>query len=231
MIFFDLDGTLLDDVRATACGLEALCAEFGDAIEAPRADHAKRWQELYEQHFARFVRGELTLEQQRRARLRGFVRSDHPAIQHDDDVDAVYAKYLAAYRGGWTRYEDALPCLEALVGTPLGVISNGEQRQQMQKLEAAGLAKFFSVVITASEIGAKKPDARIFAEACRRGGAEAAECVYVGDDYELDAIASKACGFRAVWVRRAGAREPANRDSAIAVVDSLIELPPIVSPR
>ncbi len=109
-------------------------------------------------------------------------------------------------------YDDALPVLERLVagGHRLAVITNGPPGEhQRAKLRQAGLDRFFGDwFFISSEVGAAKPDPRIFLHALQAMGAMPEEALYVGDKSEHDAAAATAVGMQGVWIDRLGSREP-----------------------
>ena len=70
MIFFDIDGTLLDHAAAERAGALAL-RERHPALAAMAPDRfVERWHALAEEYVDRFLAGELSTPEQRRARLR-----------------------------------------------------------------------------------------------------------------------------------------------------------------
>jgi putative hydrolase of the HAD superfamily len=76
-------------------------------------------------------------------------------------------------------------------------------------------------VVISEEVGAAKPDRRIFVAASRNAGCLPADCVYVGDRLEDDAFGSRAAGFRAIWLTRRSTQVP----HGVETIDSLVELP------
>ena len=48
-------------------------------------------------------------------------------------------------------YDDVIPCLNSLQGFKLGIISNGDLKQQMFKLEKINGHEVFDTIITAGE--------------------------------------------------------------------------------
>jgi phosphoglycolate phosphatase len=66
-------------------------------------------------------------------------------------------------------------------------------------LEKTGLAPFFGAVVTADQVGARKPDPAAFLQACRLLGAPAPESAVIGDSAN-DALAARAAGCRVVLV-------------------------------
>jgi FMN phosphatase YigB (HAD superfamily) len=58
------------------------------------------------------------------------------------------------------------------------------------------------------DLGAGRPDPRIFAEALRAAGARPADAVMVGDNVAKDVEGALAAGLDAVWINRAARPRP-----------------------
>jgi len=218
VIFFDIDGTLLDDRKAIDSGLDALHTRFTAALGLSRDELTARWHELLDQHFPRFLVGKMSMQEQRRERMRALIGD-----QGDEQLDAAFEVYLGGYEQGWTPFSDVTAVLSGL-SEPLGVITNGNSEQQAAKLARTGLASLFSVVVISEEVGVAKPDRRIFEEACRRAVVPLTDAVHVGDDWDKDVAGSLAAGLRPIWLRR-GARSPGDLSQRVCVIDTLYELP------
>ena len=96
-------------------------------------------------------------------------------------------------------FDDVLPTFEVLKqrGLILGLISNITQdiTPSCQKL---GLAPYLNFIVTSHEVGSDKPQPPIFLAALERGGVEASETVYVGDQYNSDVVGARGVGIRPV---------------------------------
>ena len=94
---------------------------------------------------------------------------------------------------GWIPYPDAEPTLRALRerGVKIGIVSN-HAYDLRPYFAAKDLDRFIDAYAISYEIGAPKPDARIFREACRRLGSRPEETLMVGDDPVSDAGAGAA---------------------------------------
>ncbi|SFR66474.1 HAD family hydrolase [Halogeometricum limi] len=79
-----------------------------------------------------------------------------------------------------------------------GVLTNGNETVQRRKLQMHGLEKWVDALVVSSEVGAKKPDARMFEAAKERLPADA--FVYVGDSYDTDVSPAQEHGFETVYV-------------------------------
>jgi putative hydrolase of the HAD superfamily len=218
MIFFDIDGTLIDHASASAAASLALHDEFSGQIPFTRDEFPLAWEEIMDRHFERFCRGEISIWDQRRARIRESFAA--PELT-DADADARYQVFIREYERLTCAFEDAGPCLEQLDGKRLGIISNGAREQQLGKLRRARLLHHFDVTVFSEDLGVGKPDQRIFLEACKQAGQEPSRCIHVGDNVVADVQASHESGMRSIWVDRMGKKceVPAQR------VKSLAELP------
>jgi putative hydrolase of the HAD superfamily len=58
--------------------------------------------------------------------------------------------------------------------------------------------------VISGDINTAKPESGIFAAACRGAGLRPDECVYVGDDFDVDARGSVRAGMRGIWLNRNG---------------------------
>jgi len=90
-------------------------------------------------------------------------------------------------------------------------------------LGPAGLLDHVTGVVTSAEVGAAKPDPRVFERGLELAGARAEEALHVGDSVENDVAGARAVGIRAVLVARDG---PA--PEGVEAVGSLAELPALL---
>ena len=201
MIFFDIDGTLIDHASASAAASLQLFNHFSSEIPFRREDFPLIWETALMKHFNRFCRGEISLFGQRRARIRDvFANSTFT----EEDCDARYRVFISHYEGLTQPFDDAVPCMKRLEGKRLGIISNGAREQQIGKLRRAGLLHHFPVTVFSEDVGLGKPAAKIFLEACRLAGENPANCIHIGDDLTADVHASNAVGLTPVWLDRIG---------------------------
>ena len=201
MIFFDIDGTLIDHASASAAASLVFFDQFPGAIPFSREQYPAAWEEILNKHFKRWCRGEVSIWEQRRGRMREVFAAPEMG---DDEADSRYRIFIREYEQLTRPFEDAEPCLQRLAGQPLGIISNGAREQQIGKLQRAGLMKYFSVMVYSEDVGLGKPSHRIFLEACRRAGDSYQQCVHIGDDLEADVAASRSLGMRGIHLSRAG---------------------------
>jgi putative hydrolase of the HAD superfamily len=100
-------------------------------------------------------------------------------------------------------FEDAVPTLDQLRarGLRLVVVSNWDCGLG-EVLERIGLRSRVDAVITSAEVGASKPDARIFEAALDAAGCGPGEALHVGDSPDADVAGAEAVGIRAVLIDR-----------------------------
>lgn len=201
MIFFDIDGTLINHSAASAGASLSFYDRFPGSIPFRRAGFSAIWDTIVDKHFNRYCRAEISIWEQRRARMREVFGDENLP---NAECDARYRVYIREYESLTGPYEDAAACVQELKGTPLGIISNGARDQQMGKLARAGLLPYFSLLVFSEDVGIGKPAARIFEEACRKAEAKPAECVHIGDDLSADVNGSAAVGMQPVWLDRNG---------------------------
>lgn len=205
-IFLDAAGTLIYLPRPVGAHYAKVAARFGIMLDAdaldrafreawkaaparpaqdtPRADDDKGWwHTLVDDVLARV----LTTEQA-------------AAFDGDGFFEAAYAHF--AEPGVWQAYPDVHMTLERLrsQGYRLAVISNFDRRLYAV-LDELGLLPFFEAVIISSEVGADKPDPRIFERALRTLGVAPAEAWHVGDDPKRD-WGADAIGLRVFRLER-----------------------------
>jgi FMN phosphatase YigB (HAD superfamily) len=63
-----------------------------------------------------------------------------------------------------------------------------------EQLDRAGLSRYLSAVVSSAEVGAEKPDPRVFAEAVARLGVSPARALHIGDG-EADQAGAAAAGL------------------------------------
>lgn len=95
MIFFDLDGTLVDDERARRESVKAFHARHRAEIPDDPEAFQGRWREMLERWFDRYLAGELTLQGQRRERMKELF----PGIT-EVEADQRFELYREAYAAG-----------------------------------------------------------------------------------------------------------------------------------
>jgi len=136
---------------------------------------------------------------------------------------------------GWLKSvhvgPDVISTLEALrgQGLRLGIVSNAAYLPRLMKgqLAALGLAQYFDAATFSSEVGVRKPQREIYADALQKLGAHPSRTLFVGDRVREDVQGPKALGMRAVLTREW--RREDDLGVADFVIQRLGELAAIVS--
>lgn len=160
-IFFDLDGTLLHYTREYRDILS-------DAIRAVDGEVREAWLDAYSERFFAILEA-CGPDPYRRA-----------YAPFGSDPDAFRAELLEQEVDGCEPPAGAHSDLARLSESyHLGVLSNGVQDWQLEKLRAFDLLDRFDTVVTSEEAGAHKPDPAVFSHAEERLPAD--EYAIVGD--------------------------------------------------
>ena len=138
-------------------------------------------------------------------------------------ADGRMREVLEAYEAAWRLFDDVTPALDSLAGRPLGIITNGSEAQQREKLRRLEILDRFSAVITSETVGVAKPDEKIFAVAADQFGVPVSACVMVGDDWACDVEGGRQAGMAAVWLDRADQGRGAEA-AQVPRISSLTEL-------
>jgi len=203
-LLLDVDDTLIDTRAAMVAAGEAAVAELWPEVGA-EGHHAAgvHFHGDPSGFFGRFTTGELGFAQMREARVADLLevfslRAIGEVIRRFEDA------YEPAFSANVRLFDDVLPFVEAATsaGIRMGLLTNSSTYYTQHKLEITGLAGVFASVVTRDTLGFGKPDVRAFHHACRLLGSMPAETIYVGDDVEIDAVASSDAGLSAVWLQR-----------------------------
>jgi putative hydrolase of the HAD superfamily len=147
---------------------------------------------------------------------------------------ALIERVMELEQEGWLNSvhvgPDVVPTLAALRarGLRLGIVSNAAYlpRLMNQQLAALGLADYFDGVTFSSEVGVRKPQPAIYADALRKLGVDPSRTLFVGDRVREDVQGPQAMGMRAVLTREW--RQEDDPGVADFVIQRLGELPAIV---
>jgi putative hydrolase of the HAD superfamily len=187
-VLFDLDETLL--TRS-----EAIRRFIADQYRRYEAELVPLSSQVYEACF-------LDIEQN------GVIakRLVYPALVEELGITgisaaALLADYEAVYPDFATLMPGAGEMLELLHrnGLKLGIVSNGVTVVQQRKIDAVGIRPFLQAVLVSEAEGLRKPDPLIFQRAAERLGAEVTECLFVGDNPEVDVIGAAAAGMQTAF--------------------------------
>lgn len=198
----DLDGTLFDHRGSASQAVDAFLRGLG--VE-PTDEARALWFAAEDAQFEEWRAGRVSFQEQRRRRLQIVLPTVGISVPDGDcDLDALFEDYLRAYRKAWRAFPDAADVLATLrtQGLRIGVLTNGSEEQQVDKLRAIGLYDLLDVVCTSEAIGVQKPDPRAFEALAERLGVAPSECFFVGDHPDQDVAGALAAGMPAALIYR-----------------------------
>lgn len=123
----------------------------------------------------------------------------------------------------WYVYDDVKPALDKWQdrGVKLAVLSNFDSRIY-PVLKALDLADYFSNITISTEVGAAKPNPKIFTHALTINGCKPEEVVHIGDSFDADYQGALAVGIEAIWLNRNGEKEPiTDGNQRVSLLDCL----------
>jgi putative hydrolase of the HAD superfamily len=135
-------------------------------------------------------------------------------VAADGLAPAIAEHFAGERRASMRLFPDAEALLTAVRtrGIPLALVTNGDAREQRDKIHRHGLARFFDVMVIEGEFGAGKPDAAVYHHALDGLRIAPGDAWMVGDHLEFDVAGAQRCGLRAAWLDRPGAGLPAGSD-------------------
>lgn len=89
-------------------------------------------------------------------------------------------------------------CHEAKL--PVCIVSDMTAQIQERKIRHLGIEKLIAFLVTSEEVGAEKPDPRMFQTALTKLGATAKDVIMIGDNLETDIKGAEHLGIQPYWV-------------------------------
>ena len=92
----------------------------------------------------------------------------------------------------------------------LGIITNGPSAHQWNKVKSLQAERWIphGSIFVSADVGAEKPERKIFDCAKQAMGLEDTEIWFVGDAYALDVVGALNAGWNAVWMNRRRRQKP-----------------------
>lgn len=187
-VFFDLDDTLIDRAGAFARYVEHLFVRFPHAFPEPRRAEARA--ELH------------ALDRRGASDRSAFCRRVTETFPGLGMEPARLWEDMSGLLPAYVRGDDAVQALVRGLTQrqPVAVVSNGSGRVQRAKLHHSGLMHVLPEVFLSGEVGADKPDPRIFQAALAHVDRAPEDVLHVGDDPERDIAAAARLGLATCWV-------------------------------
>jgi putative hydrolase of the HAD superfamily len=197
-IIFDLDDTLYDEIDYCKSGFRAVAQYVAERFPGASADS------LYEAMLGQFEAGN------RRTVFNAALESS--GIGFDDDCVATLIQAYRDHHPSLTLPAESRRTLDELGKRyRLAILTDGFLPAQKLKVRALGIERYFQSVIYTEELGREnwKPSPLGFQKIMFDLGAEAGECMYVGDNEEKDFIAPNLLGMTTVKLAKPTSLHPA----------------------
>ncbi len=222
-VLFDLDGTLHDNNGAFRAAAHGVARDFA-------AEHAIDAELFWRSYLEQGDRATLDV-----ADIRAYMMG--AALRAVGIGDAALARrvaeaYEAYHRSGLALFPGALDLLASLRarGIKVGLVTNGFAGTHRERIAFLGLDRSLDGAFFADDVGAYKPDPRIFLHACERLGARPERAIMVGDRWDCDIVGGRAAGLRVVWMNVCGELLPSDASHPDAIVRTVVELAALFAP-
>ena len=205
-ILFDVDDTLYDQ---TVPFMEAYAEYFGEKPEVPAEVIYPVTRKYSDAVYSQAMAGEMTMEEMYIYRMQkafeefGIRITDQEAL----DFQKIYADRQ--------HHIHMSPLMQDILAfcsgrADLGLITNRPSQHQCDKVRSLQAEKWIphENIFVSADVGAEKPDRKIFDYAKRTMRLEDAEIWFVGDAYALDVEGAVNAGWNAVWMNRRGRKIP-----------------------
>jgi putative hydrolase of the HAD superfamily len=121
------------------------------------------------------------------------------------EIERLAGRPLPSLHAEWRASQHAISQTIELVRAlrpayRVAVVSNADLTLRARLSDGLGIIGLFDDVVCSAEVGCAKPEAEIYALACRRLGRPAGACVFV-DDHDANVAAAEAAGMRGILYR------------------------------
>ncbi len=201
VVTFDAAGTLIRLVRPPGFVYADTARRFGYDLDPIRVQNAFRiaWESFPQPSESDAPRPDDECGWWRGLVAKTMTEAGYRIDPFDDYFETVYEQFRLP--GVWELFPGVAAMLSELrrLSIRLGLISNFDRRLY-DILAHLKVRDLFEHVIISSEIGIRKPAARIFEVAVWRFGVAPGEILHVGDEPDADFAGARRAGFQALLV-------------------------------
>ncbi len=189
-VVFDLDDTLISEHEYIRSGFNVVAHELSVKYQLLQEDVFLKLMNLFQESPKNVFN-----------RLLDFYQVDY-TIEEIKELIAIYRHHLPNI----SLYEDAKFILNQLSekSLKLGIITDGYQVTQRNKLLSLGIDAYFESIIMTDELGREfwKPHARPYELIKAQLGVEFNEMIYIGDNVSKDFVTAKKLGINTIHIKR-----------------------------
>lgn len=204
-IYFDLDDTLLDHRAAEQAALLDVHAHFSLFHETETATLIDTYHLVNSAQWGQYSQGKISRQELQRNRFEQTLEKLH---LDSSDYGQIGQYYIACYRNYWQWMEGAEALYQRVIQKyPVGILTNGFAETQRKKLDDFDLYHSAEHVVISEDVGALKPDPKVFDYATRQTRFEKDDILYVGDSYTSDIEGGSSFGWDTAWFTQNGEAE------------------------
>ncbi len=222
-VLWDIDGTLLDFLKAEEYGIRCCFEKFG--MGECTDEMLKRYSAINRKWWERLERGEYTKPQILEGRFAEFFQSEGLPCDHVAEFNVAYQYHL----GDHVFFKDgAQETVDALKGSfAQYAVTNGTALAQERKLRQSGLDQMLDGIFISEKVGFDKPDLRFFEAVFSAIPYRPEDCIIIGDSLSGDIQGGMNAGIRNCWLAAPDASIPA-RYQVDHRISSLREVPALL---
>ncbi len=221
-IFFDLDNTLWDFNQNSAATLLELYHEYSldiEGISSPKP-FIDKYKKINSEFWEKYRNNSISKEVLRVRRFTDTLRAF--GIENEPLTNELAKAYLEKCPQKKLLIPDAHEVLSYLKEKyTLHILTNGFTDVQLSKIDNSDIAKYFNKIITSEDAGYNKPHAEIFEYAIGIISANASECLFVGDSWDIDILGAQVYGMDQMYYNP---KKASHTDSSTYEIDSLLAM-------
>ena len=111
-------------------------------------------------------------------------------------------RYWDLFHAAMRPSDGVIELLELLRANKVRMIllSDFQIEPQFRKLATLGILQYFDDILTSEEIGADKPNSKMFLSALSRLKLSADRVLMIGDSFDKDILGASRCGIQGIWI-------------------------------
>lgn len=204
-VYFDLDDTLLDHQLAEAAALEDVHQNFPFFKKITADKLIEVYHQVNTQQWMLYSSGEIERDDLQRNRFEQTLQKLALDVSRYKEVGDFY---MQCYRDHWRWIEGAQLAYQKVAQEyPVGILTNGFAETQKIKFKRFELNKSAEHVVISEDVGALKPDPRVFEHATDLANVAPEDILYVGDSFTSDIEGGSSFGWNTAWYTSNGDSE------------------------
>jgi putative hydrolase of the HAD superfamily len=203
-VLFDLDDTLLAFNNASDCAWEECCDDFirNNTVSFTSRELLERLFKIRKWYWSDPFRNKKGRNDMKNARREvfGYTLRDIGFYDNEKIIETADS-YTRLQETLWDLFDGTTDALQTLknLNIRMAVVTNGTSDVQRGKLARFGITQFFDHIIIDTEVGASKPDVKIFQIALDKLTLDPSQVWMIGDNLVWDVEGPQRLGIFSVW--------------------------------